>query len=482
MTTQETGARRADEAAAESGVCPYLEVPESTTEDPEWRTFTATLEATPYKVEVGDTVRLSGAKFAPGARVDLVWYSVEGRYESQGGTELIGQRYETTSRVVATTVAGAEGDVHLDLTIPSDFGGPHDIRASVDGYEVAQTGVFITPTFSMTPEEGPVGTAIDLEIVGVDMRLFCNTWHLLWDNKYLGLITAVTTHGVARARFRAAGPVGRHFIEVWNNSFVSSPYLAWDRSPFRDEFDVPAEFTFNVTADAGALPPSMEDFSATDDPWPVEPIGAGRLVLSVDRATVGEPVRLSGEALPPNTDLALIWRAANGDRVGFGISEIVTTMATVRTDAAGRFAYDFDTPSDLGGNHRIEVRQGADALAYTNFIILPSLLSYTRRARVGEKIAVHLKGTGWTTCDNTYSVTYDNSHIGYACAFSTRGDMQFTVTATGTPGTHLLDLYPNMYKGADATPNVYARPQLTYAEDHPQRTLPAIRLTIEVTE
>jgi hypothetical protein len=102
--------------------------------------------------------------------------------------------------------------------------------------------------------------------------------------------------------------------------------------------------------------------------------------------------------------------------------------------------------------------------------------------RAGEKIAVHLKGGGWTTYDNTYAVTYDNSYIGYGCGFSTGGDLQFSFTATGAPGTHLLDLYPTIYKGEDLTPKVYSLPLLTYAYDHPIRKTPAIRFSVEIVE
>ena len=102
------------------------------------------------------------------------------------------------------------------------------------------------------------------------------------------------------------------------------------------------------------------------------------------------------------------------------------------------------------------------------------------RVRAGEDVKIHLKGVGWTTYDNTYAVSYDNSYIGYVCGFSTNGDVQFSITATGAPGTHLIDLYPTIYKGKEAQPRVYSIPQLTYADDHPQRITPAIRLAIEV--
>ncbi len=103
------------------------------------------------------------------------------------------------------------------------------------------------------------------------------------------------------------------------------------------------------------------------------------------------------------------------------------------------------------------------------------------RLRVGEQVTIHLKGLGWTTYDNVYAVTYDNAFMGYVCGFSTNGDVEFVVTATGQPGTHLIDLYPNVNKGKEQLPYIYYAPHLTY-DDHPQRRTPPIRLAIQVVE
>jgi hypothetical protein len=130
----------------------------------------------------------------------------------------------------------------------------------------------------------------------------------------------------------------------------------------------------------------------------------------------------------------------------------------------------------------MEVKVGEELLAVTCLVVMPKLLTYTSKAKAGERIHVHLHGTGWSTYENTYAATWDNSYIGYACAFSTQGDMQFFFTATGAPGTHLLDLYPTIYKGADEMPKVYSLPQLSYTDDHPERKTPAFRLAVEITE
>jgi hypothetical protein len=100
---------------------------------------------------------------------------------------------------------------------------------------------------------------------------------------------------------------------------------------------------------------------------------------------------------------------------------------------------------------------------------------------VGTTFTVHLNGVGWTETSNIYHLVYDNSYIGYACAFNSQGDVKIFIKATGAPGWHFIDLYPGIYKGVETRPNNFRIPQLTYAQDHPGEDLPAFHFAFEVT-
>lgn len=444
--------------------------------------FTAKLSFDPSYAVPGTTVQFAGAGYQSKATVELVWHTVSGRYELEQGTEFIGQRFDEVLEVLVTAEADATGNIRGSFEVPVDYGGPHDVRGRVDGVEISQANLTISPTFSLSPAEGPVGTLIELRITGVDYRTNINTWHVLYNNDYLGFMSGVTTKGIAVGRFRAAGPVGNAQISVWHNSYNSIPYLNWPQGPYKD---VPgADFVFTVTEDSGVDAVQIEDFSDTDNPWPVPSDGPGTLSLSADRGQVGEETTLQGSGLPPNSELTLRWWTMVGNRVSsIGFDEQPSDLGTVQTDDSGAFTKVMPIPDDLGGHHRIEVADGDQVLAAAGLVIQPSVVSVTpTEVRAGEQIQIHLKGVGWTTYDNTYAVTYDNSYIGYVCGFSTNGDVQFLITATGAPGTHIIDLYPTIYKGEEPRPRVYSVPQLTYATDHPQRTTPAIRLAIEIVD
>ncbi len=447
--------------------------------------YTATLSIVPSRAHIGDSVTITGAGYPAGAIVELLWYTVQGQYELIGGTEFVGQQYEEYFGVLATTVADEDGQIAATIVVPLDFGGAHDVRARIRDREVSQASLTIQPTIFLEPEEGPVGTPIELHIIGVDCRPSLNTWHVLYDNRYLGMASAVTTRGVAAARFRATGPVGPHIVGVWNNSFNNTPYLAWDTGPFRDIDGPGTELIFRTTSDDGPAAPIIDDFAASDAPWSSLTRGPAQLALTVDRGVPGTPTTLKASGLPASQEVELRWWTTVGNRItAGGYEEHAEPMTRLTTDADGGLTWDFLIPDDLGGQHRIDIARDDEIFASVGLVILPALIDFgPRRVRAGEQVRLHLKGLGWTTYDNTYTVTYDNAHIGYVCGFSTNGDMPFKVTAVGAPGTHLIDLYPTIYRSTEPARmprGVYSVPQLTYADDHPGRRTPAIRVSFEI--
>ena len=100
---------------------------------------------------------------------------------------------------------------------------------------------------------------------------------------------------------------------------------------------------------------------------------------------------------------------------------------------------------------------------------------------MGATFTIHLKGVGWTETANIYNLVYDNSYIGYVCAFKSQGDVEIPIKATGAPGWHFIDLYPGIYRGTETRPHNFRIPQLTYAQDHPGEDLPAFHFAFEVT-
>ena len=144
-------------------------------------------------------------------------------------------------------------------------------------------------------------------------------------------------------------------------------------------------------------------------------------------------------------------------------------------------------PDHLGGWHAVLIVQNGSIKAQVPYYVERSLISLSAKTvRAGEPFTIHLKGIGWTELDNTFAVTYDNGYIGYACGFYSKGDVTMNMVATGAPGTHLIDLYPALYKGKATDTWLEQMPMLSFRQDAPGLALgyrlPAFHLAITVTK
>jgi hypothetical protein len=170
---------------------------------------------------------------------------------------------------------------------------------------------------------------------------------------------------------------------------------------------------------------------------------------------------------------------------GWNLESVALSNATTKSD--GSLTTTIQIPDDLGGWHVIKLAARDRVLTEIPYYVDQNLVeAKPKRVKVGETFTVQIKGVGWSELDNTVAVTYDNAVMGYACGFNTNGDVTINLVATGHPGTHLIDLYPAIYKGKDRVPWNYQTPFLTFARDFPALALgyrlPAYRLAIEVIE
>jgi len=201
---------------------------------------------------------------------------------------------------------------------------------------------------------------------------------------------------------------------------------------------------------------------------------------------VNSKTTLNASGLPPNSEIGLHFVTARGNRMtpsGWNLDSVPLASATTQADGTLRAM--LEIPDDLGGWHAVKLAPRDRVLMEVPFYVEQSLVMVSpKRLKVGEPFTIQIKGSGWTELDNTVAVTYDNAAMGYACGFNSNGDITINLIATGEPGTHLIDLYPAIYKGKDRVPWNYQTPFLTYAQDFPALSagyrLPAYRLAIEV--
>ena len=431
---------------------------------------------------VGTEVVAKATGLPAGKTVDLTWGTVTGGWVVENYYKFLGKKYAESTISLGTFTVDSNGTLDARFSIPEDYGGVHEVVALVDGKPVAQNGIEVTQSFELSPAAGPVGTPIELRVKGLGWRTMESTWVVNWDNNLVGFVSAAGTKGSAVARFRAAGPSGDHVVRILTG-YQGQGYLNYEQSPVAH---LPRpQFTFKTTpGPAPSLTAYAEPYQR--QPVPKTEVNVKDATLALDRTQgpVGTRVLLRGGGFPANTSLQLAWQTYVGSRVsGNGFEPQEQEFGSVKVGSDGRIESPLTIPDDLGGLHGLALRDGEKILGRAFFVIETSIVSISATSGpVGTPISIHLKGVGWTEYDNIYVATYDNAYMGYACGFNSQGDVVINFHATGTPGVHIIDLYPGIYQGPPTeTQLLYRQPQLTYADDHPGNKIPALRFMFEVT-
>ncbi len=436
------------------------------------------VELTPSHGTVGSRATIRGTGFVAGSDIQIAWGAFEGswRLESKDGEytgNFLGRQFQESDVALSTVRVGSDGTFSADFEVPEGFGGTHDVYVREDGVNVNKSGFAVDMSATMSPESGPVGSDITLTVTGIDILNNVAGWYaVMYDNAITGFVTAVETQGTAKVVIPAAGRAGKHLVQLRNAPF-NAPYLALASSPYG--YLPEPKFTFTVTDGDPIMPPD----ASTQGPATVagsEPTGDGpKLWTDPVSSGVFTEGHIHGKGFAANTDLDLAFTNMAGSRVtlaGYGAGMV--EVGKVTTDADGAFTLPFETPDVLGGEHRLEARTGDVVVATTHFNITPVFVSLDpSEGPFGTDIMLHMKGIGWTQTDNIFAVVIDNVFFGYACGFSTNGDVKVPFTASWAPGWHTIDLYPSLYRNKDYSavdeqPFLYRQAILTW-QDHPNK-------------
>jgi hypothetical protein len=445
-----------------------------------------TLKVTPDVAVAGKSVTLTGTGLPASKDVTIVWMTANVRYildPKPDSVDYIGRKVDKVGVVLATGQTTASGAFTTALKAPKDFGGLHDF--------------LLERTVTISPKKGPVGTPITVSVVGMGSPTYESVGAVLYDNHYAGAVSANTTRGVTSFKIRASGKVGDHYIEYAGSSHTV-PYLNMEQSPVPWTDSIRAKFT--VTKDAGSpktyveeavsVAPTISARTTVIDA-DVAKDSTAKATIDSNKGTILSKTNLSATGLTPNAPVQILWTSVVGNRVNctgqcwkFTSQPIGQATAT----ASGSLATPVTVPDGLGGWHAIQLVQGGKLMAQVPYFVKRSFVKAPKVVKAGQPFFVELKGVGWTQLDNTLSITYDNSYIGYACGFNSNGYVRVQLFATGEPGTHLIDLYPLLYTQQPAYPYTQMGmvPLLGFARDAPGLAagydIPAIRLAIKVVK
>ena len=222
--------------------------------------FVGQLRVAPENGPVGTPLTVTGEGFPPEQTFDLVWRTVKGQWKVTIA-EYFGREFLPVAYRIATVKSDKAGRISARFVAPEDFGFMHDIVVQQGDRLLTQTAFNIDMTARIVgTTSGPIGTPIEVEVQGIGWRELEGSWVLLYDNKYTGFMSAVTTGGTARFNVPATGHVGLHILEILHTDF-GSPYRNTQQSPVPDRPQF--KFGFTITPGAPVLPPPPAEQAQT---------------------------------------------------------------------------------------------------------------------------------------------------------------------------------------------------------------------------
>lgn len=481
---------------------------------------------------VGSTMSITGSGLAPNASVQLTWATVNATWTvdpEPNTVNYMGRSTTNVTVVLGTATTDANGKFSFSRAVPNDFGGTHQIYAVINGVEEAEGAFVITRTLTVTPRSGPIGTPIKVTYTGMGSALFQASASLLWDNHITGELVSEWTRGTGTTTIYASGPVGTHELMV--GDALTFLYLNPIQSPY--PFMNGAEVAFHVTKDNGPSAPSITwpvsvtptlASPTTLQPGQLDPASSATAKLSQSSGPVKTVTTLSVSGLTTTGTDQVVWATESGSRVdcnsvtGQGCWVPISTPLGSATPVNGAFSMPVTVPDGLGGWHMVLVMSGTKIEAEVPFYVKESIVPFYNKSgalvsqgiatassapsafaagnsgvgtytfKQGQEFTISLKGVGWTQLDNTLTVDYDNSYIGYGCGFNSNGYLVIHLFATGGVGTHIIDLHPMLYTSQPAFANTPfgLAPVLTAGNDYPGLALgyqiPSMHFSIRIVK
>ena len=452
--------------------------------------FQGELRCGAEEAKVGENLEVSGVDLPEGKEFQLLWRSYIANWDIERNEDgvlwrrFFGINHRERQEILASVETNSEGGFSVDVEIPEDYGGLHDIYLIDDEKRINKVGVLVVPSFDVSPEAGPLGSPITVTAQGIPLPVADSVdtppYHIYYDNKYTGLISPVTPRGTAELTIPATGRPGPHVIDVERCQFANAHSYRQTHIGLLSLPGTPdLSWTFEVTDGDPQLP------SPVGEQVP-QNVARSEVDLSEDKnpqittshrvITVDDSLEIFGSGFPAGSKVELIWPELEGSNIreeGFKERTAVKVNATVDTD--GKFKTEIKPAPETvqGGPHPIHAMVDGEKVATTSAIVLPVFEELSRKSGpVGSQITINAQGVGWNEIWNQVTILYDNSYIGYACGGDIPGIIEAKLRATGSPGWHFIDIYPTIQKQrkfaeeAFEIPFIYRLPFLNW-DSHP---------------
>ena len=324
----------------------------------------ASLTLTPTSGDVGTTVTVTGTGFVAGRVIDIYFY------------------YDSTYTVLKYITASSAGTISTTFTVPNVAIGTHYVRAL--DFDTQQFVAIATFTVSavqieIDPDEGPVGTEVEIIGEGFDSR---EDIIVEYDGDEVTIIDGDD-------RTDSSG-------EFEGTIIIIPPSTAGDH-------------TITVTGDDSNIEAEAE--------FTVEP----QITASPTSAPPGTEVTVTGTGFGRRSDVTIFF-----DNAG------MTVSGDNDTDRDGSFTATFSVPALSPGTYDVEAEDEDDNTDDVEFTIAASINITPTVGSVGTELSV--TGTGFS---GTVTIKYDGVGITTIAAASGAFSATFSVPAS-TLGDHTV--------------------------------------------
>src|SRR6516165_8908540 len=135
--------------------------------------FIGTLNVAPENGHAGTSLAVTAEHLPPGQEFQLVWRTVKGSWKV-ADAEYHGREFTPVAYQIGKVKSGPDGRLSAAFLAPEDFGFVHDIVLQQPDRMFTQVGFSLDMTVTITPESGPVGTPIHVEVKCIGWRTLFN--------------------------------------------------------------------------------------------------------------------------------------------------------------------------------------------------------------------------------------------------------------------------------------------------------------------
>jgi hypothetical protein len=178
------------------------------------------------------------------------------------------------------------------------------------------------------------------------------------------------------------------------------------------------------------------------------------IVLSPSKGIAGATIAVSGSGFQPGEAVKLLWETVDGKVTVIGgymfggheFQNKTRVLSEVAANGDGAISASVVIPHDYGGYHQVEAEGSEGSAASFTFFMMPHLSMSPSSGPVGSKVVFTGNGFGWTVgLDDAWQVDYDNKYLGYFTAIESKGNVTFSIYASGDVGLHRISVYVNPY-------------------------------------